>query len=217
MSSRRERASARGRRASERRASAADDGGCPGGRARDQRLCLSVTPIRRRNRLIIEVSALTPRSVKSFSHSAVSVMSGFSTRRAARNSPARLHLDPLIAGHCRGPARSGPLEALNPLDRRRQAHPKPRRRRPPADLAANHRVNHAIRHILRIRSSHPCRPRSSSQQVEAKSARFGNPNDSRSSPPALAAGSRFAGRRVRFRRASEIPHNPRVSISQSRM
>ena len=186
MSSRRERASARGRRASERRASAADDGGCPGGRARDQRLCLSVTPIRRRNRLIIEVSALTPRSVKSFSHSAVSVMSGFSTRRAARNSPARLHLDPLIAGHCRGPARSGPLEALNPLDRPTTGSPQTAP--PPAGSScANHRVNHAITQILRIRSSHPCRPRSSSQQVEAKSARFGNPNDSRSSPPALEA------------------------------
>jgi hypothetical protein len=38
--------------------------------ARDERLFLSVTPIRRKKRLIIEVSALTPRSDKRRSHSA---------------------------------------------------------------------------------------------------------------------------------------------------
>jgi hypothetical protein len=38
--------------------------------ARDKGLFLTVTPIRRKNRLIIEVSALTPRSVKRRSHSA---------------------------------------------------------------------------------------------------------------------------------------------------
>jgi hypothetical protein len=38
--------------------------------ARDKRLFLSVTPIRRKNRLIIEVSALTPRSASSRSQSA---------------------------------------------------------------------------------------------------------------------------------------------------
>jgi len=37
--------------------------------ARDERLFLSVTPIRRKNRLIIEVSALTPFSERSRSHS----------------------------------------------------------------------------------------------------------------------------------------------------
>ena len=37
---------------------------------RDERLFLSVTPIRRKNRLIIEVSAVTPRSASSRSHSA---------------------------------------------------------------------------------------------------------------------------------------------------
>jgi hypothetical protein len=45
--------------------------------ARDKRLFLSVTPRRRKNRLISEVSALTPRSASSRSHSACSVMSDF--------------------------------------------------------------------------------------------------------------------------------------------
>ena len=36
--------------------------------ARDERLSLSVTPIRRKNRLIIEVSALTPFSDRTRSH-----------------------------------------------------------------------------------------------------------------------------------------------------
>jgi hypothetical protein len=38
--------------------------------ARDERLFLSVTPIRRKKRLIIEVSALTPRSSSNRSQSA---------------------------------------------------------------------------------------------------------------------------------------------------
>jgi hypothetical protein len=38
--------------------------------ARDEGLFLTVTPIRRKNRLIIEVSALTPRSDKRRSQSA---------------------------------------------------------------------------------------------------------------------------------------------------
>jgi hypothetical protein len=38
--------------------------------ARNQRLFLNVTPIRRKKRLIIEASALTPRSASRRSHSA---------------------------------------------------------------------------------------------------------------------------------------------------
>ena len=38
--------------------------------ARDKGLFLAVTPIRRKKRLIIEVSALTPRSAERRSHSA---------------------------------------------------------------------------------------------------------------------------------------------------
>jgi hypothetical protein len=38
--------------------------------ARDDRLFLSVTPMQRKKRLIIDVSALTPRSASSRSHSA---------------------------------------------------------------------------------------------------------------------------------------------------
>ena len=46
--------------------------------ARDKRLFLSVTPMRRKKRLIIAVSARTPRSASNRSQSALSVMSDFS-------------------------------------------------------------------------------------------------------------------------------------------
>jgi hypothetical protein len=147
--------------------------------ARDERLFLSVTPIRRKNRLIIEVSVLTPRSVKSRSQSVCSVTSGFSARRTSRNSRLRLQLHPLIAAHSRRPARAGPLKALNPLDRRRQAHPKPRRRPQPAHLSANHRVNHTIPQILRIGSSHPCWPPSPTRRLNQNQPDSGIPIDSK--------------------------------------
>src|SRR5271165_5807923 len=53
--------------------------------ARDQRLFLSVTPMRRKNRLIIDVSAFTPGSASSRSQSACRVMSDFSALSASRN------------------------------------------------------------------------------------------------------------------------------------
>jgi hypothetical protein len=46
------------------RAIASNDALFPGGRARAMSAFFSVTPIRRKNRLIIEASALTPRSAK---------------------------------------------------------------------------------------------------------------------------------------------------------
>ena len=54
--------------------------------ARDEGLFLSVTPRRRKKRLISEVSALTPRSDKSRSHSACSVMSDFSAHKPSRKA-----------------------------------------------------------------------------------------------------------------------------------
>ena len=54
--------------------------------ARDEGLFLNVTPILRKKRLIIEVSALTPRSASNRSRSALSVMSDFSPLSASRNS-----------------------------------------------------------------------------------------------------------------------------------
>jgi hypothetical protein len=53
--------------------------------ASDKRLFLSVTPMRRKKRLIIAVSARTPRSAN-WSQSALSVMSDFSALSASRNS-----------------------------------------------------------------------------------------------------------------------------------
>ena len=54
--------------------------------ARDERLFLCVTPRRRKKRLIIEVSALTPRSTSNRWQSALSVMSDLSPLSASRNS-----------------------------------------------------------------------------------------------------------------------------------
>ena len=51
---------------------------------RDEGLFLNITPIRRKKRLIIEVSALTPRSAKRRSQSACSVMSDFSARALSK-------------------------------------------------------------------------------------------------------------------------------------
>ena len=53
--------------------------------ARDQRLFLSVTPIRRKNRLIIDVSALTPRAASNRWQRACRVMSDFPALSASRN------------------------------------------------------------------------------------------------------------------------------------
>src|ERR1700727_3299499 len=52
----------------------------------DKGLFLTVTPIRRKKRLIIEVSALTPRSAERRSQRALSVTSDFSARAASRKS-----------------------------------------------------------------------------------------------------------------------------------
>jgi hypothetical protein len=54
--------------------------------ARDKRLFLSVTPVRRKKRLIIAVSARTPRSSSNRSQSACRVVSDFSALSASRNS-----------------------------------------------------------------------------------------------------------------------------------
>src|SRR6201996_9490438 len=53
---------------------------------RDQRLFFSVTPMRRKKRLIIAVSARTPRSLRNRAQSARRGMSGFSALTASRNS-----------------------------------------------------------------------------------------------------------------------------------
>ena len=52
----------------------------------DERLFLSVTPMRRKKRLIIAVSARTPRSDSNRSQSALSVMSDFSARSASNGA-----------------------------------------------------------------------------------------------------------------------------------
>src|SRR5579871_4225134 len=86
----------------------------------------------------------------------------------------RLKLLPLVAAHLSGGPQARPLETLNPLDRNGIADPKAFRRAPAAHAAAHDSVDHSIPQILRIRSGHPCWP-PSSQQVESKPNRFGNP------------------------------------------
>ena len=77
--------------------------------ARDQRLFLGVTPMRRKKRLIIAVSALTPRSASNRSQSACRVMSDFSALNASRNSrcgSSRARRYPPILFAAREPLRS---------------------------------------------------------------------------------------------------------------
>ena len=115
--------------------------------ARDKRLFLSVTPMRRKKRLIIAVSARTPRSANR-SQSACRVMSDFSALSASRNSRCGSSLGRVSAHLARRPP-TAPFEALHPLDGRGLAHPKARRSRPPAHLSPNHRVDHPVAQVLR--------------------------------------------------------------------
>ena len=86
----------------------------------------------------------------------------------------RLKLRPLVAAHLPGGPQAGPLETLDPFDRNRVADPKAFRRAPTAHAAVHHGVDHPVSQVLRISSGHPCWP-PSSQQVESKPNRFGNP------------------------------------------
>ena len=68
---------------------------------------------------------------------------------ALHPGPVRLHLrGPMPAG-ARPPALPGPVEARQPLDRRRRPDPKPPGCRPPTQPPAFHGVNHTIPQILR--------------------------------------------------------------------
>jgi hypothetical protein len=59
----------------------------------DMGLSLTVTPIRQKKRLIIEVSALTPRSAERRSHKARSVTFDCSARTASRKSRCGISLE----------------------------------------------------------------------------------------------------------------------------
>ena len=117
--------------------------------ARDERLFLCVTPRRPKKQLIIEVSALTPRSTSNRWQSALSVMSDLSPLSASRNSRCGSSSTEVLDPSARR-ARTAPLEALHPFDCRQFAHPKPRRGRSPAHPSPNNRVDHPIAQILPI-------------------------------------------------------------------
>ena len=137
--------------------------------ARDERLFLSVTPRRRKKRLIIEVSALTPRSASNRSQSALRVMSDFSRSQRFEKFSMRLKFRTEVSAHLARRARTAPLEALHPFDCREFAHPKPRRSRSPAHPSPNHRVDHPVAQILRICMAIPAglRPASKLNQNNA--------------------------------------------------
>src|SRR5271154_6812191 len=126
--------------------------------ARDKRLFLNVTPRRRKKRLIIEVSDLTPRSHKRESHSAESVMSVFSVRAAFEKITVRHQLGRPVAAVPDRLSRAMAFNAFKPLDRHGFADLVAPRRRAPAHPAPLHRVNHPITQVLRIRLRHSCWP-----------------------------------------------------------
>jgi hypothetical protein len=118
--------------------------------ARDQRLFLSVTPIRRKNRLIIDVSALTPRAASNRSQRVQGDV-GFPGSQRFEKLTMRLEFRAQVSAHPARRARTAPLEPLDPLDGRSLAHPKPSRRPSPAHPFPNHRIDHPVAQILRIR------------------------------------------------------------------
>jgi hypothetical protein len=143
--------------------------------ARDERLFLSVMPMRRKKWLVIAVSARTPRSSSNRSQSACRVMSDFSALSASRNSRCGSSLGrrypPIL------------LAAREPLLSKHSTHLMAEDSLTPKRAAAARRLISAratasitqVAQVLRICTGHPCWP-PSSQQVESEQYRFGNPN-----------------------------------------
>jgi hypothetical protein len=138
--------------------------------ARDEGLSLTVTPIRRKKRLIIEVSALTVRSDKRRSQSVSSVMSASPCAQLPENHGAPSAWKP-------GGRRARQALASHPVQ------PAQAFRRGFADLVA---LRCCAAHIFPLSTASMTRSHKSceygfgmpaglreSQQVESKSARFG--------------------------------------------
>lgn len=122
--------------------------------AGDERLFLGVKPMRRRNRLINEVSALTLSQQPVAQRLKGDV--GFLGVTGFEELSMTLELQTLVAAHLsRGPQTCS-LETLDPFDRNRFADPKARRSAPTAHTALYDRINHTVAQILRVRSGHSC-------------------------------------------------------------
>ena len=119
-------------------------------------LKLIPAPWKKRDSML--VSTRTPRSVHNRAAKAASVMSGC----AATTASTQARCGATFEGRCPPvpalPARSGPVEVLEPLDRRRRTDSKPPGCRPPTQPPAFHGVNHTIPQILRIGSRHRLPP-----------------------------------------------------------
>ena len=147
--------------------------------ARDQRLFLCVMPSRRRNRLIIPVSALTPRSSARRRHIRSSVMSGCSARSVARKSRCGLSADgrwPPVPMGVRLPVRRNRCTHLIAAD---SLTPK---RRATAHVLHFNSIDHTITQILRIaHTSRPPHPASSLNHIcpQLGTKKVGTKKDSR--------------------------------------
>src|ERR1700683_2497153 len=145
--------------------------------ARDKRLFLSVTPMRRKKRLIIAVSARTPRSASNRSQSALSVMSDFSALSASRNSRCGSSLArryPPILLAAREPLRSKRCTHLMAEDSLTPKRPAAARRLiPPRTTASITRSRKSCEYALAIPAG--LRPASRLNQNNADS---GIPTDS---------------------------------------
>ena len=116
--------------------------------ARDERLFLSVTPRRRKKRLIIEGVGFDPPLGQQPVAKRLKRYVGFLTPQRFEKFSMRLEFRTKISAHSARRARTAPLEAVYPFDCRRKAHPKPHRGGSPAHPSPNNRVDHPIAQIL---------------------------------------------------------------------
>jgi hypothetical protein len=120
----------------------------------DEGLFLTVTPILRKKRLIIEVSALTPSLGQKAIAESLKRDVRFLGPRCLEKVPVRHELGGAMAAVSDRLSGAMAFKALQPLDGYRFAHLIMTRRRPAAQLAPLHRVDHPVAQILRIRLCH---------------------------------------------------------------
>src|SRR3984893_2962527 len=94
--------------------------------------------------------------------------------RGLQKVPVRHKLGGAMAAVSDRFSRAIPFNSLKPFDRHRFADLVATRCCAAAHFAPLHRIDHAVTQVLRIWLWHSCWP-PPSQQVESKSARFGNP------------------------------------------
>ena len=158
--------------------------------------------MRRKKRLIITVSARTPRSASNRSQSALSVMSDFSALSASRNSRCGSSLTrryPPILLAAREPLL---FEALHPLDGRGLVSPRSAPQPPAGSSLPEPPRRSPGQQVLRICTGHPRWP-PPSQQVESEQCRFGNPSRFKLDAACSSARSRFRSLSCDIRRSRD--------------